>query len=92
MNQDPLYLRAKLKQLEKLQIMDKATLNWIETESLNRVQNLELICPKISNDEFNEIQSLIPKKEDFYKPDHYISIHGVSHILRVMIKNQFKFR
>jgi HD superfamily phosphodiesterase len=80
----PLYVRAKNKQLGELQIMDHQTLKWIEKESLDRVKNLPIIPFKLEEEDFELIEKLIPQKEDLYSPEHYNSIHGLSHILRVM--------
>lgn len=83
----PLYLRAKDKELGELQIMDRPTLEWIRENSLSKVEEYEKynnLIPKLVKEDFDLIESLIPKKEDFYSPEHFYSIHGLSHILRVM--------
>lgn len=80
----PLYIKAKNKSLGELQTMDIETLEWIEKESSFITETSDYAYPKLSLEDFKVVEALIPLQESFLSSIHYNSIHGLSHILRVM--------
>jgi hypothetical protein len=81
----PLYLRASLNGPPKHQQMDTSTLEWLKSQSRYKIDTR---CPedsKLSEDQLQLLTKLIPHKKTFYSRRKYFSIHGISHILRVMV-------
>lgn len=74
---------AKLNQLPEHQYMDADTLEWIR---LNQPFDYKVASKKINSQVVIEkIKELKPKLEWFLEPKTIDSIHGMRHILRVMV-------
>lgn len=81
----PLYILAQEHRLEELQLMDRETLGWMK----DKCKPTELHVSSVAKDycplKLEQFKQYIPQKKWFLKKSHAISIHGISHILRVML-------
>jgi len=80
-----LYIQARENNLGRIQQMDKETIEWIKLTSdfdSKRISFSKNIV--LTKKDINLFKKYIPKKKYFYQA-HLYSIHGLSHILRVMI-------
>lgn len=85
---EPLYRLAEKNQLGILQLMDEATVNWLKDNTLNYSLGSKTILdlfPYFSPIKSKFLERFIPKNEWFLKKEHVFSIHGLKHIIRVLI-------
>lgn len=82
---EPLYIQAQNKNLGTSQFMDLETLNWIKQNSgyIPNFKNNTNI--KISIKEIDKLIRFLPQYDWFANKENYKSIHGISHIYRVII-------
>lgn len=83
----PLYKLAQRNQLPKLQLMDLETIEQIKPHIRLKPQTIHDIFPDYKSISEDEIIKFIPTKQYFAKANHFRSIHGISHIVRVMINS-----
>ena len=82
----PLHIQAEQGKLGPLEIMDTETLQWIVRLSKNKyVQYSSVTVPRFTPDDFALIEKLVPQRSWFYSQEHIYSLHGLSHITRVMV-------
>jgi hypothetical protein len=82
----PLYIQAEQGKLSPLEIMDAETLQWIAQLSKDKyVQKTNVALPKFTPDDFALIKKLVPQRGWFNSQLHITSLHGLSHIVRVMV-------
>lgn len=72
---------ASIDELPPIQYMDQETINWIENNKpkFRNKKILSLVGSK------KIIERYIPKKQWFFKKEHWDSIHGIRHLLRVAV-------
>lgn len=85
MKQEPLYLLASNNSLGNVQMMDTATLNWMETKLHPVRVSVADVFPHYEPIDSLYLKKFIPSKKWFLNIDHYSTIHGIRHILRVVI-------
>ncbi len=78
----PLYKLAASNELGDNQFMDKKTIDWIDSCSFGNGPLYPLI---LSEEDFLNIENLVPCHEYFLNTDVFDSIHGIRHILRVIV-------
>ncbi|MFB6212321.1 MAG: hypothetical protein ABEI53_00675 [Candidatus Magasanikbacteria bacterium] len=72
---------AKSNKLPEHQYLDEETMSWIQENKPNFNSPKFKIDPEV----INKIKKFIPSKEWFLKPSHIDTIHGIRHIIRVII-------
>lgn len=87
----PLYILAKNRDLPRLEIMDEETLKWIEQGSLDYIpsDNIQICKIILNSKQIEDLNKLIPSRKYFLRKSHYSSIHGITHIIRVMFNVLF---
>ena len=83
----PLFKLAQRNQLPKLQLMDLETVERIKSHIRLKPQTIHEVFSDYKAISQEEIIEFIPVKQYFAKPNHFRSIHGISHIVRVMINS-----
>lgn len=78
----PLYELAALNRLGDSQFMDKETIEWIASSP---IANDPLLSIYLDDEDLLIVESLIPRNDYFLNKEVVDSIHGVRHILRVMV-------
>lgn len=81
----PLYWLAYENRLPELQIMDNETLQRIKSRIKFTNQKMKNVFPLYEPFSKNRISKFIPSKSLFAQKNHFDSIHGISHTIRVMI-------
>lgn len=82
-----LYKLAQRNQLPKLQLMDLETIERIKPHIRLKPQTIHDVFSDYKSISQDEIIKFIPTKPYFAKANHFYSIHGISHIVRVMINS-----
>lgn len=78
----PLYLQCRDNELTDSQFMDLETVDWIEAQSIDG----EVVDRMLLSDKDIELlETLAPQRSYFLNNVNYDSIHGVRHIMRVMV-------
>jgi hypothetical protein len=83
----PLYISAKIGALPNLQLMDLKTLEWIKRTAKPSFLKISTLRQKFTPFALKDITPFIPQKEWFANSQHISSIHGLRHILRVLINS-----
>lgn len=86
-NNAPLYKLAQRNQLPKLQLMDLETVERIKPHVRLKPQTIHDVFPDYKVISQDEIIKFIPAQPYFAKTNHFHSIHGISHIVRVMVNS-----
>lgn len=81
----PLYILAKRTELPNLQLMDFETLEWIKRTAKPSLLKISTLYRKYTPLPLKNFIPFIPKNEWFADHQHISSIHGLRHILRVLI-------
>lgn len=82
---EPLYIQAQNKNLGSSQFIDLETLDWIKKNSgyISNFKNSTNI--KLNIKDIDRILEFLPQYDWFANKENYKSIHGISHIYRVII-------
>lgn len=81
----PLYILAQEHRLGELQLMDSETLEWMKDKCKPTELRISSVVKDYCPLKLEQFKQYIPQKKWFLKKGHAISIHGISHILRVML-------
>jgi len=84
-NKTPLYILAREKKQGNLQIIDKETLEWYKKVAKPQRKHLSEVLPEYVPTKGDNILLYIPQKSWFLRQKHINSIHGIRHILRVIL-------